>query len=176
LVVPEKSPLAGKSLSQSDFRKAMGLTVLRLRQAKEPQRSFVPVPGTILEEGDRLVVEGNIEQLLKSKETGPLKIYAETKFDDASLIGEGRATRRSGSRAQRHPVRQLDQSGAPPAPLQCAGAGLASTGPGHARRFTSVPLAVGDVLLVQGSPEAVSEMARSHGFPGRERLEHAPAT
>jgi len=174
LVVPEKSPLAGKSLSQSDFRKAMGLTVLRLRQAKDPQRSFVPAPGTILEEGDRLVVEGNIEQLLKSKETGPLKIYAETKFDDASLIGEDvqlaevavapNAALLGNSINQGHLRRRYNV-------LVLA---LRRRGRAMRERFTSVPLAVGDVLLVQGSPEAVSELARSPDFLVANRLEHAP--
>jgi di/tricarboxylate transporter len=173
VLVPEKSPLIGKSLAQSDSLKEMELTVLRLRRAREPQKSFVPSPTTVLEEGDRLVVEGNIEPLLKRKDAGPLRIYAETKFDDASLTGEGvqlaevavapNATLLGNSINQGHLRRRYNV-------LVLA---LRRRGRSIRRRFTSVPLAVGDVLLVQGSPEAVGEMARSHDFLVAKRLEHA---
>jgi di/tricarboxylate transporter len=42
-----------------------------------------------------------------------------------------------------------------------------------AQKFTSVPLEVGDVLLVQGSPEAIDEIARSPDFLVANKLEHA---
>lgn len=166
------SPLEGKSLSESGFRKETGLTVLRIRRSDGPDLSFVPSPSTVLRTGDRLIVEGNIERLLKRKTDGPLKIYAETKFDDDSLTGED--------------VQLAEVAVAPNSMLLGR-----SINQGHLRnrfnilvlalrrrghilqeQFTSVPLAVGDVLLVQGSSEAIGEMARDPDFLIANRLEH----
>jgi di/tricarboxylate transporter len=172
VVVPEKSPLIGKSLAELDFPKELELTVLRLRRAREPARNFVPSADTVLEEGDRLVVEGNIERLLKQK-AGPLRIYAETKFDDAALTGDDvqlaevaiapNAALLGNSINQGHLRRRYNV-------LVLA---LRRRGRAMRARFTSVPLAVGDVLLVQGSPAAVGEMARSPEFLVAKRLDHA---
>jgi di/tricarboxylate transporter len=173
LVVPEKSSLAGKTLAESRLREDLGLSVLRVRRGRERERKFVPAAATVLEVGDRLVVEGNLEALLRRKEGGPLRLYAQTKFDEAALTGEG--------------VQLVEVAVAPGSALLGR-----SVNQGHLRRrfnvlvlalrrhgrplrekFTSVPLAVGDVLLVQGVPEAIDEMARSPDFLVVNRLEHA---
>ncbi|MBE0545499.1 MAG: sodium-coupled transporter [Verrucomicrobia bacterium] len=172
VVVPEKSPLVGKSLADSAFRKETGLSVLRIRRAANPKRASLPSPATILQPGDRLIVEGNLEQLIKSKEGGPLKIYAETKFDDKALTGDNvelaevavapRSTLMGKSINQGHLHRRFNV-------LVLA---LRRRGRTLQKQFTSVPLAVGDVLLVQGSPEAIGEMASSPEFLVANRLEH----
>ncbi len=172
VVVPEKSPLVGKSLAESALRRETGLSVLRLRRAATPEKSSVPSPATILQAGDRLIVEGNLEQLIKSKEAGPLKIYAETKFDDRALTGDNvelaevavapRSALVGNSINQGHLRRRFNV-------LVLA---LRRRGRTLQKQFTSVPLAVGDVLLVQGSGEALNEMARSPEFLVANRLEH----
>lgn len=174
VVVPEKSPLVGKSLAASDFRKETGLSVLRIRRAARPEKAALPSPSTVLEAGDRLVVEGNLEELIKRKEAGPLRIYAETKFDDKALTGDNvelaevavapRSTLVGKSINQGHLHRRFNV-------LVLA---LRRRGRTLQKQFTSVPLAVGDVLLLQGSPEAIGEMASSPEFLVTNRLEHEP--
>ncbi|HMO57392.1 MAG TPA: SLC13 family permease [Roseiflexaceae bacterium] len=174
VVVRQKSSLAGKSLIESAFRNTTGLTVLRMRRATQPEVTFVPSPDTVLQAGDRLIVEGDVAELLKQKQGGPLRLYAETKFDDEALTGEGvelaevavapRSMLLGRSINQGHVFRRYNV-------LVLA---LRRRGRTLQQQFTSVPLAVGDVLLVQGSPAALRDMAISADFVIARRLDHAP--
>jgi di/tricarboxylate transporter len=171
VVIPEKSPLVGKRLSESALRQDFGLTVLRIN--RPGTATFVPFPSTVLEAGDRLIVEGDVEPVLKQKDGKALNLYADTKFDSDLLSGDDvqlaeiavapnsfllRRTINQGHLRRRHNVLVL---------------ALRRRGRMVHDRFTSIPLAVGDVLLVQGSPEAISEMARSSDFLVANRLEKA---
>ncbi|MBM3319914.1 MAG: SLC13 family permease [Candidatus Eisenbacteria bacterium] len=172
VVVPEGSSLIGKSLAEAGLPKTLGLSVLRVRRKDAPDHAFVPSPTTVLQMGDCLIVEGNIEELLQSKSSGPLRIVAETKFEDSALIGADielaevviapNATLRGqsinqGQLRSRYNVLVL---------------ALRRRGRDLVERFTYMPLRVGDVLLVQGSPEAIGEVARSADFLVANRLEH----
>jgi di/tricarboxylate transporter len=171
VVIPEKSPLVGKRLSESALRQDFGLTVLRIN--RPGTATFVPFPSTVLEAGDRLIVEGDVEPVLKQKDGKALNLYADTKVDSDLLTGDDvqlaeiavapnsfllRRTINQGHLRRRHNVLVL---------------ALRRRGRMVHDRFTSIPLAVGDVLLVQGSSEAISEMARSSDFLVANRLEKA---
>jgi uncharacterized protein with PhoU and TrkA domain len=161
----------GKRLSQSGLREDFDLTVLRVR--RRGSTTFVPSPGTVLEANDCLIVEGDVERVVKQKDGRVLHLYAETKFDGESLAGDDvqlaevavapnsfllRKSINQGLLRRRHNVLVL---------------ALRRRGRTVHEKFTSIPLAVGDVLLVQGAPEAISEMARSPDFLVANRLEHA---
>lgn len=171
VVVPDGSPLVGKSLAEAGLPLVFGLVVLRIRRQDDAEKAFAPSSSTRLRAGDRLVVEGNVEELLKGK-TGPLRMLAEMKIDDATLTGDE--------------LRLAEVVVAPSSSLLGQ-----SINRGHLRRrynvlvlalrrrgrdlvdqFTYVPLEVGDVLLVRGSPEAIGEVARSEDFLVTSRLEH----
>jgi di/tricarboxylate transporter len=173
LVVPEGSPLAGKTIAASRIRPELELTVLRVRRAgTAAEEAFVPEPQTVLHEGDRLLVGGNLAKLLQ-QEDAPLAIYARRKFTDARVAGEG--------------VQLAEAAVAPTARIRGR-----SIEEGYLRgrygvlvlalrrgqevlqeRFISVPLEAGDVLLVQGTPEAVAELNRSADFLVVNRLSGA---
>jgi di/tricarboxylate transporter len=174
VVVRDKSPLVGKSLSASAFRKKTGLSVLRIRRAATPEKASVPSASTVLQAGDRLIVEGNLEQLIKSKESGPLKIYAETKFDDAALKGDNVELAEVAVAPRSSLVGKSINQGHLHRRFNVLVLALRRRGRTLQKQFTSVPLAVGDVLLVQGSPEAVVEMASSPEFLVANRIEHEP--
>jgi len=173
VVVPEKSPLVGKTLREAELPKRFGLSVLRLRRAEGGKAPIAPLPATPLAAGDRLIVEGDVEPLLEQKGNAELTLYAATKFNDESLAGEGLQLAEvalapgsalvgrsinQGNLRRRHDVLVL---------------ALRRRGVAIAQKFTSVPLEVGDVLLVQGSPEAIAEIARSADFLVANKLEHA---
>lgn len=173
VVVPEKSPLVGKTLRQAELPKRFALSVLRVRRADGARSPFAPTPATTLAAGDRLVVEGNVEPLLQAKGNAELKLYAATKLGDESLAGEGLQLAEvalapgsallgrsinHGNLRRRYDVLVL---------------ALRRRGRSLVQKFTSVPLEVGDVLLVQGSPEAIDEIARSPDFLVANKLEHA---
>jgi di/tricarboxylate transporter len=174
VVIPEGSFLAGKSLAESNFRVKTGLSVLRIRHVSQPEEIVMPEPGTILEVGDRLIVEGNLEELIRRKAGGPLKIYARTKFDDTSLAGENVELAEVTVAPQSELLGKSINQGHLRQRFNVLVVALRRRGRTLQDQFTSVPLAVGDVLLVQGPPEAISDMARSSEFLVAKRLDHEP--
>jgi di/tricarboxylate transporter len=172
VVIPEGSSLIGKSLAEAGLPKALGLSVLRVRRKDAPNRSFVPSPSTVLQEGDRLIVEGNIEDLLKSKSGGPLRIVAETKFEDSALLGDDIELAEVAVAPNATLIGQSINQGQLRRRYNVLALALRRRGRDLVERFTYVPLRVGDVLLVQGSPEAIGEVARSADFLVANRVEH----
>jgi di/tricarboxylate transporter len=174
VVIPSGSPLIGKSLRESGLRQKYGLTVTSVRRKTEGNTvSFTPTPETMLRLEDQLIVEGDVAQLLQFKGTGPLQIYAARKFTDENLTGEGAQlaevaiapnARILGNSINQGQIRRL--YGVLVLALRRRGRTLQE-------RFTSLPLEVGDVLLVQGNPEALEEVAKSSDFLVANRLEHA---
>jgi di/tricarboxylate transporter len=171
LIVPEGSPFADKTLAESDIHSSLGLTVLRVQRAVDDELTVLtPSPNMVLRVGDRLVVEGSITDLV-GESSRPLDIYAETKLTAEALTNEdthlGEAAIAPGSRLvgttiargwirRRHGVLVL---------------ALRRRGETLRDRFISVPLEIGDVLLVQGPENALSEMAASRDFLMVNRIE-----
>jgi di/tricarboxylate transporter len=174
VVIPPGSTLVGKHLRDSGLRQNYGLTVTRIRRKSNGSAiSFTPTPESTLKQEDQLIVEGDVSQLLQLKGAGPLQIYAARKFTDENLTGEGVQlaevavapnARILGSSINQGQIRRL--YGVLVLALRRRGRTLQE-------RFTSLPLEVGDVLLVQGTPDALREVARSPDFLVVNRLEHA---
>jgi di/tricarboxylate transporter len=174
VVIPPGSPLIGKTLRDSGLRQNYGLTVTRVRRrSADSDVSFTPTPETTLREEDQLIVEGDVSQLLQFKGAGPLQIYASRKFTDENLTGEGVQlaevaiapnARILGSSINQGQIRRL--YGVLVLALRRRGRTLQE-------RFTLLPLEVGDVLLVQGTPDALQEVAKSSDFLVVNRLEQA---
>ncbi len=59
--LPDDSPLAGKQLSSSKLGSILGLNVVAI--IKDGHTQLAPNPATILQPGDNLLMEGDIEQL-----------------------------------------------------------------------------------------------------------------
>ncbi len=173
VVVPKGSPLAGKSLLESELPKSLGLSVLCVRPKDDPGTAFVPAPSTVLQTGDRLIVEGDIEELLKSKDRGPLKFHAEAKFDDEALTGKNVQLAEAAVAPNSSLLGQSINQGHLRRRYNVLALALRRRGRTLGGRFTSAPLELGDVLLVQGSPAAIGEVARSPDFLITNRLEHA---
>jgi di/tricarboxylate transporter len=173
VVVPDESPLVGKSLRNAALPDTLGLTVLQMRRKEEGAERFVPSPRTTLRGRDRLVVEGKIEELIRRKEGGPLRIYAETKFGDEALTeGESELAEAAVAPGSRLLGRSINE-GHLRRHYDVLVLALRRRSKILSRRFTSIPLEVGDVLLIQGSPEAIGDVAASADFLVTSRLDHA---
>lgn len=171
LVVPDGSSFAGRTLAENDVHARLGLTVLRLqRLAGDEVVIFTPSGDTILEVGDRLVAEGSVDVLLEES-SRPLDIYAETKLADAELTNEmtrlGEAAIAPGSRL----VGTTIQRGWLRSRYGVLVLALRRRGDTQRERFTTVPLEVGDVLLVQGPEDSLADMAASRDFLMVNRVE-----
>jgi di/tricarboxylate transporter len=62
LCLPAGSPLSGKSLVESRVGAALGLHVIAI--LREPESVLSPLARTVLQDGDRLLVEGRFESLI----------------------------------------------------------------------------------------------------------------
>lgn len=171
LIVPEGSPFADKTLAESDIHSSLGLTVLRVQRAVDDAMTVLtPSPNMVLRVGDRLVVEGSITDLV-GESSRPLDIYAETKLTAEALTSEdthlGEAAIAPGSRLVGTTIARgwiRRRYGVLVLALRRRGETLRD-------RFISVPLEVGDVLLVQGPENALSDMAASRDFLMVNRIE-----
>jgi di/tricarboxylate transporter len=171
LIVPEGSELADRTLAESNIHSRLGLTVLRIQRESEEGRVYMtPSPQIVLRAGDRLIVEGSITDLV-GESSRPLDIYAETKLTAESLTNEDThlaeaaiapGSRLIGTTIDRGWVRR--RYGVLVLAFRRRGQTLRE-------RFISVPLEVGDVLLVQGPEQSLGEMATSRDFLMVNRIE-----
>ncbi len=76
LCLPAGSPLSGKSLIESRVGAALGLQVIAI--LRETGSLLSPMAGTILQDGDRLLVEGRFETVLVFQHKNFLDISDET--------------------------------------------------------------------------------------------------
>jgi di/tricarboxylate transporter len=178
VLVPEDSALIGKTLAQSRFGPALGLSVLAIQRAGESH--LAPDPAIVFQAGDRLLVEGVVEKLVEMSGHGFLD------FETSSL-----------------PIGQLLSSEIDVVEVtllpDCPMAGQTLSEIDFRRRFGAIvlavergdqvrrtkletmPLEVGDVLLVQGTPKQldrlrgeeeliISKTSRTEEFALEERL------
>jgi len=175
VVVPADSPLIGKTVEEARIREEFGLLITSMRRADGGDRTpFVPAPDTAFRAGDRLIVEGRFEKLVRTREGRALALFAERKFHEEDLTGSGvelaEAVIAPGSRLVGQRIKGADIR---------RRFGVLVLGLRRRQRtvqedFVSVALEVGDVLLVQGTPKAVGELARSAEFLVVQRMDHAP--
>lgn len=151
LTVAPGSPLAGQTLRESGLGRDHGLTVVAVRRGE--QTIYAPGPGFGIEEGDTLAVEGPTDRILGGKSTlgvfsrseqklqvegaAPVRLVEAVVLPGSILIGR---TLREARFRERHGVSVLAL---------------------HRRartveRLGKLRIQVGDVLLIQGTPERVA--------------------
>ena len=165
LVIPVGSSYAGRSLREIDLRVELGLNVLRMRRERNGRLfSYVPGPDSLLEEGDRMIAQGSLTPLIKEKNTGKIEIYAEHKFTESDLQGDGMELAEvvisPNSDLIGRSIRNFDARRL----LNVLVLALKRGGQNQIREFAAIPLEAGDVLLVQGHQNAIATMARSSDF------------
>lgn len=85
VVIPEESPLIGKTLSESRFGQALGLNVLSVRRREGVRR--VPDPELSIEAGDRLLVLGKLD-VINELNTHPLLVVEDDQPAVSRLLSE----------------------------------------------------------------------------------------
>lgn len=84
IVVTANSHLIGQKIFESDLSN-LDMKILEVLRGKE---KFLPGPRTAIEEGDILLVEGKIDNLMKVKEAAGIEIKADLKLGDPDLQSE----------------------------------------------------------------------------------------
>ncbi len=162
LRLPESSALAGKSLSESRLGSALGVNVLATIRGERTR--LAPGRETLLEAGDRLLVEGSLdrfrdlhdhEHLLNLEEQSPTVVQllvAELPFFEVRLATS------SGLMGQT--LRQLDfreRFGVNVLAILRGGRPLQTN-------LANVVLESGDALLVQGPDEGIARLRQAPDF------------
>jgi di/tricarboxylate transporter len=173
VVVPDKSGFVGKTILSSELQNEFGLTVLRIIRMHDGElRSILPRPDTILQKYDRLIIEGDLTMLMRLRDGRQLEIPAEKKFSDVQLIGGGVQL----AEAAIAPNASIRGQSIKRADIRNRFGVLVLALKRRERpiqeRYTEVPLDLGDVLLVQGSPDAIKRLAESRDFLVVNRLDH----
>ena len=160
LVVPEGSPLIGKALAESPVGTDSGFTIARLL------RDGKTVSGRkdlVLQPGDEIIVEGRRRDLLRVKDISGLEIKADVHLADESgaaaetEIVEGVLMPDSPLIGQSlRSAEFFDRYG-----LKVLGLNRAGFVP---RKLSRARMRLGDVLLLQGTPENVKALERGNMF------------
>ncbi|CAN5729757.1 hypothetical protein BH23GEM9_BH23GEM9_32720 [soil metagenome] len=162
LRIPARSPLAGKVLAESRLGSALGLHVMAL--LREGQTSLAPSADTVLEAGDRLVVQGRPDLLLELRNRRHLRLDHETDPGEALVSGEvglSEAAVAADSDVVGSTLLQLKFR------HRFGVVVLALLREGAVRRthLERIPLEAGDVLLLQGIRSRLDELNGTRSFP-----------
>ena len=162
IVIQPGSALAGKTLGEANVGQQLGLEVLRITRDKD--QSIAPRASTVLKEGDVLLVEGSQEDIVKIKDTVGVEIIADARLSDPDLAAEDTALVEAallpGSPLIGRPLKNhrfRERYG-----LQVLG--INHRGVNIVRELSQAPLALGDVLLVQGRRQNIARAHESNVF------------
>jgi di/tricarboxylate transporter len=175
LVVLPSSTFIGKTLEEAALGRDLDLTVVQI--IRDKNEILLPRRDLMLKEGDVLLVEGKTEHLLKIKDTAGIDIKADVKLSDPNLQSEN--------------VSLVEAILMPKSPLigrtlkgyrfreryGLQVLGLNRHGENLRRKLSQTPLRMGDMLLLQGSPQRIGTLQDENDrhTAGRERRQdHEP--
>jgi di/tricarboxylate transporter len=153
------SRLAGKSLAESQLGSAMNLNVVGIVRGE--RRTLAPGPQAVLAENDILIIEGRAEDILSVKDAGGIEIRADVKpaLSDGDLQSEQIRMREAMVLPQSgfvgrtlKELRFRERTGLTVLAIHSAG------GPDRIEKLSGIRLNQSDVLLLQGSLEALDRL------------------
>lgn len=158
--VTADSPWEGKTLDKIGLGKEFDLTVLRI--LKEPGYHVEPRANTVLKEGDKVLVEGNRDDLIALKEEDLVSFTGE--FDEKTEIAQELSM-----------VEVIMLPGSPMIGRTLSGLnfrdryglqvlGINRKGETIRRRISRTRLQVGDQLLLQGDPDTIDSLGSNNSF------------
>jgi di/tricarboxylate transporter len=161
LILPA-SPLVGKTLGESGFGHNLDVTVLVIIRGE--RRIYVPQADMHLDQGDILLVEGRRDDIIRIKDTAGIRVNADVALSDPDLQTDetrlveviiltrspviGRTLRSAGFR-ERYGLQVL---------------AINRHGETIFRKISQVPIRLGDILLLQGTPETITTLERNNTF------------
>lgn len=156
VVVLGDSPLVGRTLAEANLSQEMDLTVVGILRGR--QGRIAPRPEEKVQAGDRLLVQGRVEDILRVKSEAGIEIKGDFKLSDRDLETEGvelfeAMVLRGSSLVGRtlKGTRFREHFGLTVLAVNRHGVALLS-------KLSTVSLRFGDVLLVQGRRTAVERL------------------
>ncbi len=172
LKVHPDSPLVGQTLAQAELGRRLDLTVLSIVRHKEEH--LVPRSDTTLAAGDRLLVEGRREDILRVRNVVGIDLEADSHLSDRDLASGGLELAEV-ILLPRSPLlwntlaslRLRERYGLQVLAIQRQGGTIR-------RRIGEVPMHLGDVLLVQATPASIAVLQDQGAFRVLHVLEAMP--
>ncbi|MGQ0553588.1 MAG: SLC13 family permease [Planctomycetota bacterium] len=164
VIVTKASPLVGKPLGETPLAAAMDLSVIGVRRGE--QRTLVPRPNMLLQEGDVLLVEGGADEVLAIKDAVGIELRPDFQLSEPDLQSEGvrmleamvlpRSELLGGTLRD---VRFHETTGVTVLGIHARERGFSAlVGAGRRARLSRHRLESGDMLLLQGSPENLDRL------------------
>ncbi|MHA6492246.1 SLC13 family permease [Pseudomonas borbori] len=157
LLVPQDSPVIGKTLSEASLNGASGLQVLKI--FREDQELTEPAADTVLAAGDQLVLHGQVKDVVDVRESGRLTFNRGESFETISshdvILAEAIVGR--GSRYSHRPMRDLDLT----ARYGIAVLAVHRQDENIQGNLDDLHLQFGDVMLVEGTPAQIKRFAEN---------------
>jgi di/tricarboxylate transporter len=157
VVIVEGSPLAGKTLAEGNLSEMLDLTVIGILRGK--QGRLPPRGEEVLQEGDLLLVQGSMEDILRVKEEAGIEIRSDFELKRHDLesgdveLFEVMVLR--GSEMNNRTLRSLNFRER----YDLTVLAINRHGMALLTKLSTVTLRFGDVLLVQGEKECVERLA-----------------
>jgi len=170
--ISRRSPLAGKTLEQSALGAAGGVTVLSITRPRG--RIVAPPPTERLEVGDRLLVQGRLDELTQSRLLDSADVHEKDEIERGALesaevrVVEVMLAPRSGLFGKT--LREVDfreKYGASVLAIWREGRPVRT-------RLVDLPVQLGDALLVQGRRDRIRVLGRDPDFLVLEPVEAEP--
>jgi di/tricarboxylate transporter len=168
LELEEDSPLLGKSLGEARFAQRYGFEVVAIERRRA--RLEAPGPDTVLEARDVLLARGKIRDIAQLQETDHLRIARARglpqtplpwqRDEDADEATLAELLVPPGSRVVGRTLRMLGLRDR----FQLELLGMRRSGAPLPERFREVPLAVGDLVLVQAVPDSLRRIHEGREF------------
>ena len=160
VLVLDGSPLIGKTLSEARISDELDLAVNGILRGEEEQR-MAPNPDLRIQSGDRLLVQGKVEDILRVKSEAGIEIRPEFMLSDRVLEDESGKIELFEAMIPRGSIftgRTLKQLGFQRR-YQLTVLAINRHGVDLLSKISKVRLRFGDVLLLQGARNWVEELA-----------------
>ena len=160
VLVLKNSPLIGKKLAEAPISDELDLTVVGILRGEEQYR-IAPNPDEEIQEGDLLLVQGRVDDILRVKSEAGIEIKADFKLSDNLLESEDtkielfEAMIPRGSEFTRQNLKRLRFQQR----YQLIVLAINRHGINLLSKMSKVKLRFGDVLLLQGRRENVGQLA-----------------
>ncbi len=160
VVLKEDSPLIGKTPGEIDLPERYSIDILGI--LREEQHVWIGIRNTILEEGDILLVRGDIHDILKAGEREGFTLLPAAKApeleQDETIMVEAIVSRTSdliGKTLEEIDFRRQ---------YRAFVIAIKSHGKIVRNKLSEVKLGVGDTLLIQGMPGEIDKLFERHDF------------
>ncbi|MBU3059897.1 SLC13 family permease [Pseudomonas indica] len=155
LLVPHDSPVIGRTLAEANLNGGSGLQVLKI--FREKAELTEPAHDTMLAAGDRLVLHGQMQDVVELRESNRLTFNRNEAFETISshdvILAEAIVGRNS--RYSHRPMRDLDLT----ARYGIAVLAVHRQDENVQGNLDDFQLQFGDVMLVEGTPQQIKRFA-----------------